>query len=178
VSDQLDTTSEDQVKSGTGRDSFQTITDSLERYEKNIYDLEKVQSVKQPDILKEKVSDIARRTSEDISIQMIELAKYALDMRRILNKEKAWRKWAFSKRDEMVAHELSNNEYNLGYSQQQLVATYSSKPLLALNKFIRELDMKIQRLDGTIDDVNRFADTINNLRFTKIQKEKARNATE
>jgi hypothetical protein len=38
--------------------------------------------------------------------------------------------------------------------------------------------MKIQRLDGTIDDVNRFADTINNLRFTKIQKEKARNATE
>ncbi len=123
-----------------------------------------------------KVDEIARKSVEEIVVIYSSIKQYSIFLQREINKERAWLRWFESKADEYAAKfvaELQENHGNkYGWNERGLIARNQPELMQTINNHMRIIRMKIDRLYGMPDLLQKYADSINDMKFAKIHKER------
>lgn len=145
----------------------------IDAYEQESLKLPKIeQNIEYPRVLYESISEIKKKDLNELTFDLIEVSRYQLYLRRKLNREKGWRRWAKQRLDELTAYNIVNVSTEYGYSQREMVARFHCNKTIALNKFIRKLDLKISALEGIPEQISQLADTIKDVKYYLIHKHK------
>lgn len=153
-------------------DEMKIIEEALNKYEEEQVGLPKLEQTAAPAYLSMPLDDLRKKTPEELSEATIEIARYSLFIERSINRQKAWERWAKLKSDEYTAHYLGDVPDRYGFNERVLIARNNPEPCKILNKFIREIEMKLSRLYNVPKHISIIADAINNLKYIALKREK------
>lgn len=147
------------------------IEEALSKYENEI-GLSPNYKVEEPKCLSLSLEEIRKKTPEQLSEFIYEINKYSIYIQRILNNNKAWERWCKSKLDELTAHYIPEVNGQYGFNERILMARHNPTICKKLNQFMREIGMKIDRLYTIPNDLKVMSDSIKDLKFSMIRREK------
>jgi hypothetical protein len=157
-----------------GLDSFKVkeIEQSLEEFEKQVAGLPEWKETNAPNYLSMPLEQLRKKTPEELSEAAYELNVYALNIQRLLNRLHAWNKWGKSKLDEIATEYIDKVSTSYGWQERLMMIKNHPKECKQLNRFIRGVEMKIQRLYGLPDHIRFITESIRDIRFTNMRREK------
>jgi hypothetical protein len=119
------------------------------------------------------LDDLSKLTLENITNAIYILNRYALYVQRILNKNKAYERWALAKIEESASLHIEElKDMNLGWNERMLIAKNKPPMCQKLNKFLRIIRIKNDRMYDVPQSIYRIADSLRDIKFAKMQKEK------
>ncbi|TXT66093.1 MAG: hypothetical protein BAJALOKI3v1_50093 [Promethearchaeota archaeon] len=154
-------------------DYIKNIEESLLKYEKDTLGLSYIK-FEAPECLMMKISELRNKTPEILAEYSLELHRYALYIQQTVNKNKSWERWAKSKLNEVAAYYLVEIDSHYGFNERELIAKNNNDHARKLNKFLRNIQMRIDRLYNLSNNISAIADSIKDLRFAATNREKYR----
>lgn len=148
------------------------IEKALEEYEAQM-GIELIKAMKEPECLNMALEQLRKKDSLQLAEYGLELNRYALYIQRTLNKLKAWEKWGYSKLQEAAADNIEKIPTGYGYNERELIAKNKPEVCQKLNKFLREIRLKIDRLQDTPKHVTAIADSMKDFKFAAMRYEKS-----
>jgi hypothetical protein len=147
------------------------IDQALDEYERQ-KGLPEFKKLDAPNYIYMNLNDLRKKTPEELSEAVIEIHQYQMYLQRLINRERAWERFCKNKIEEIAATEVQkiDNRFS-GYERMQ-IARNSPEVCRKLNSFLREISMKLDRLDKVPDNLKLIADSIRDLKFEAIRKEK------
>jgi len=146
------------------------VEEYIKKYEEKNLGFPNLDQFKLPEHLVRPISELRKKSIEELTESIICLHQYSLFIQKSLNEEKAWKTWALSKIDEVAGEQIQQIGNGYGWSERMLIAKTQHPLCKELNKFLREINMKIDRMYGVPNEIDKIADSINNLRFEKIRQ--------
>jgi hypothetical protein len=143
----------------------------LDEFEKQA-GLPEFKKIECPAYLTMALEDLRKKSPDQLSEAVFEIAQYSLYIQRLINRNKAWQRWALSRIDEIAASELPNIGTNYGFNERVLIAKNSPELCKRINAFLRKTEMQLNRLYGVPDNIKFMADCIRDMKFAAIRKEK------
>lgn len=127
---------------------------------------------KAPACMSMPITELRRKTPEDLIEYALEIQRYSLYIQRLLNRERSWMKWCLSKRDELAASNLAELEIGHGWEERMVRAKNGTDACVAVNAFLRKVTMRSEALAGIPDELSKIASIINDMRFVAMKREK------
>lgn len=149
---------------------------TIEKYEKEVLGLDKYERMDEPSYLRMHIDELRKKSPEELAEATIQLSRFSMNIQRRINRERSWLKWAKLKLDEFAAHDLPNVSTSYGWGGSLLLAKNASQQCKQLNGFIREIEMKIERLYDLPKHIDVIASAIKDYRFVNMRREKEYNA--
>ncbi len=143
---------------------------ALEEYEKQL-GFDASLNIKPPEYLYMPLEQLRKKDPESLTEAELEIARYGLQIQRVINRHKSWVNWGYSKLNELAAYNLPKVQGTYGYSQQELLAKNSGEAAKTLNKFIREAKLRLDRLTDTPKGIEDIANAIRGMKFVALKRE-------
>lgn len=147
------------------------INSVLDEFEKSS-GLPALESMKPPTVLNTNIEDLKKKTAEELIEYGWLINQYSLYIQRLINKNKAMERWAKCKLDELTAYYIPQIEGSFGWNERTLMARTTPEACRKLNKFLRIISMRIDRLYEVPANIKVMADTVKELRFLAFKREK------
>lgn len=149
------------------------IEEAIKEYERQKAGLPDLADLKAPVYLSMALEDIRKKSPTELSEAIFELCQYALSLQRLINKNKSWERWGRSKLDELATGYLDEVPTKYGSYERTMIAKNKPELCKALNQFIRKINMECERLNGIPEYVMKLADSIKDMKYTAIMREKS-----
>ncbi len=159
LDDQLD---EDVAKVESVLDAFESEEASFPSFRK----------VEYPECLGLSIDELRKRSPEELACYAYEIGQYCLYLQRLMNRNRALEKWAKAKLDELTARYLLDIGQGFGFNERMLMARHNPPACQRLNTFLRKKTMELERLSYIPDQIRIIADSIRDLRFIALKREK------
>jgi|GEM_PF-6244258 len=122
------------------------------------------------------LEEIGHMSLETISGAIYILNRYALYIQRIINSNRAYDRWATAKIDETAASYIPEIQgMNVGWSERMLICKNTPPLCKKLNKFLRIIRMKNDRIQDLPSAIHRIADSFRDIKYSKIARQKNEN---
>jgi len=144
----------------------------LDKYEEEQLGLPVLKDHQKPKYLYMSIEELRKVPHQELAEASFELNRYSFYIERVIGKNKAWEKWAKAKLDELMVENLEKVPNRYGYNERPMIAKHGSDACKKLNSFIRELEMKLARLYNVPKHVNIISDSINNIRYSMMHRDK------
>jgi len=144
----------------------------LDKFETEKVGLPKLSKIEAPEYLYMDLKTLNSKNVEQLNNAMFTLNQYGLYLKRVINKNKAWRRWCLSKINEIASHNIPKLDKNLGYNERELIAKHEPEICKRIHKYLREINMELDRLEDLPTFIKSLSDSIREIKFYKIQKEK------
>lgn len=148
------------------------VDDALDLFEEQQCGLSKHEVMKEPPYLRMNLEVLKKKDPDELSEASYLLAQYSLNIQRSINRLKSWKFWSANKMDELVGGELEKVGNGFGWGERTLIVKSKSEICKKLNGFIRELDMKLNRLSELPNNIKIISDSIKDLKFAALKREK------
>jgi hypothetical protein len=159
------------------KEQLDEIEKALDKFEEEA-GLPKLQKVEAPAYLTMNLADLRKKTPEELSEAVFVINQYSLYITRLINKNRAWEKWGRSRIDEISAMFLEQTDPSYGPYARLHVAKNKPDLCKKLNAFIRKVSMEAERLADIPNQLRFMADSIRDMKFSAIRKEKNYGKTE
>ena len=143
------------------------IEETIAKFEKEEAGLPDMGESSLPKYASMSVSELSKKTPEELAEASYAIAQYAFYIQRLLNKYRSWQRWAYSKLEEVSSSYLPEIDLNYGWNACMQMAKNDPDPCKKLNKFIRETNMKIDRLREVPRHLEMISSSIKDIRFCK-----------
>lgn len=131
-----------------------------------------------PVCLKLPLEDLRRKSPQELSEYIYQINQYSMYIQRVINKNKCWERWVKSRLDEIAAGYLPDIAGNFGFNERILMARHNPSICKELNEFLRKLTMRLDRLYGIPEQLRIMAESIKDIKFSNMRKEKEHNAND
>ncbi len=148
------------------------IDDALDQFEQDLAGLPKWQKTEIPNYFYMDVTDLAKKTPEELSEAVFRLNQHALNVQRLINKLKAWDRWCVSKLDELEAKYIMDIPTTYGYNERPKLARNTPENCKKINRYLRKTRMEMDRIWGMPEAMRYMAQNINDLKFAALRREK------
>lgn len=148
------------------------VEEALVEFEKQTLGLPQIDKMEAPKVLSMSMEELRRKTPEELTECYIELIQYSLFIQRSINRHKCWERWGLSKLDEVAAYYLPDISPTFGFNERMLMAKNNPALCKELNSFIRNIRMRVDRLYDVPSQINKFADSIKDMKFANMRREK------
>lgn len=149
-----------------------TIDEALDKFEYEIAGLHRLDTMKAPEYLYMSIDVLRKKSPEELAEAFILINQYSLYIQRIINRNKAWERWAKSKLEEVACFYLPEVDMRFGSYERMQIAKNSPQICKRLNSFIRNVSMQSERLHDVPNNIKLIADSIRELKFIAMRKEK------
>lgn len=153
------------------KQQYEKITELIEKYEKESVGMEKIAIIPLPEYATMNVSRFRKMSPEELAEASFALSQYTLNLQRIINSHHSWITWAKSKLDEVSAIELEKIDGPYGWNERMLIARTKPAICKEINKFMREIQMKLDRLQYLPKELGRMSEIITNMSFIAKRRE-------
>lgn len=144
----------------------------LDKYEQENGGLPKWQVLKTPIWLDMSIEELRKKSPDELTEATIELNRYIFSLDRLIGRQRAWKRWGESKLNEYTSENLPKIGDNYGWNERMLMARTLPEECKKIQRFLREIDMKLERLYQTPQNVKAICDSIKDMKFAQIRKEK------
>jgi hypothetical protein len=145
---------------------------ALDAFEKDLAGLPKLISEEAPIYLYMSLEDLRKKTPDELSEICLMLNRYSLNLQRVMNRLRAWERWCVSSLDSMEARYIPDVPDRYGFNERPKIARHNPEPCKKINEFLRKTQMQLLRLDGVPNQIRIIADSIKDLKFAAIRREK------
>ncbi len=128
-----------------------------------------------PEYLSMNIDVLRKKTADELAEATYALNQYAFNLQRVINKNKAWQRWAISKLDELEAYYLQDVPDRYGFNERPKIARHQPELCKKINEFLRTIDMRLNRLYDFPSQIKAISDSIRELRFAAIRRDKEYN---
>jgi hypothetical protein len=149
----------------------QEIEKALDEYEKQV-GLPALQPMEAPSYLTMPLEELRKKSPEELAEASFEINRYAWYIQRVINKNRSWERWAKSKLAEIAASLLPSIAGNYGYNEREAISKNTHPLCRQLNAFARKVGMELDRLYYVPNDIRVIADSIRDIRFSQMRREK------
>jgi hypothetical protein len=147
------------------------IEDILDNYESKL-GLPAQQKMNAPAYLTMSLAELRKKSPDELAEAVFEINQYSLFIQREINKNRAWLAWSKSKLNELAAGYLPEVGGHYGFNERELIAKNSPPMCKRLNAFTRKINMELERMYGVPDQIRAMADSINDMKYAAIRREK------
>jgi len=144
----------------------------LDQFEQEKIGLPKLAKLDAPKYLYMNVNELNQKNVEELNDAIFQLNQYALFIKRSINKHNSWRKWCYSKINEIASANIPRLDKNLGYNERELIAKYQPDSCKIIHRYLRRIDMELTRLDDMPAFIKNLSDSIREIKFYKLNKER------
>jgi len=147
------------------------INDLLDKMEAE-HNLPPNTAVQYPECLSMNITELRKKTAEDLSEYGLEINRYCLYLQRVINKKRAIGRWAKAKLDEVQAFYITEIGTGFGYNERPVIARYNFAYCQQLNQVIRQMDLEENRFWDVITNIRAMNGNLTDLKFNAMRKEK------
>jgi len=144
---------------------------ALDRFEGEL-GIPKNQKVEPPKYIYMTLNEIQKTSPQELSEASFLIGQYSMYIQRCINKNRAWERWAKLKIDELAAMNLPNIDRYYGSFERMQLAKNTSPLCKKVNSLWRTVSMRLERLYGIPDNLKVISDSIKEIRFMQLRKEK------
>jgi len=148
----------------------------MDRFEQEIAGLSKWGRKDIPEYLDMPIEQLRKKTPDELSEAVFLLNQYALNIQRLINRNKAWERCLRSRLDELEAWHLEKVPDRYGYNERPKMARFKPEQCQKLNKFLRRIQMQSDVLYDIPNQVRSVAESIRELKFIALRREKGNHA--
>ena len=156
-----------------GDNARQEIESALNKFEKEKAGLPPLSDSEAPKWMNMSVSEIKKKTPDQLNEAQYELLQYAIYIQRLINRNKSWERWAKSKLDEITSLMIPKVGEGYGFNERMLMAKNSPDPCKKLNAFLRKIQMENDRLWGIPDYIKLMSNTIKDIKISNMHYERS-----
>ena len=151
----------------------QKIDEALDQFENDLAGLPKWTKQEAPKYLYVNIDELRKKTPDELSEAVVILNQYALNVQRLTNKLRAWERYCYSLLDTYEARHIPDIPPGYGFNERAKMARNNPEVCKRLNEFLRKTKMQLDRLDGVPNQVKIIADSIREMKFVALRREKS-----
>jgi len=129
------------------------------------------ETIPEPVCLYMSLEQLRKKSPDELAEYTLELHRYGLYLHRIINKLKAWDRWGTSVLKEAMALEIPKLQ-GYSWSERETLLNNSSEACRNINKFLREVRLKVDRLTGVPEHIKMIAESMRDMKFLALNREK------
>lgn len=145
------------------------IDKALDSYEKQKAGLPDLGNSTAPKWLSMNIHDLSKKTPDELGEAVYELAQYSMYIQRLINKNKAFERWASSKLDEVTSAMIPQYDNAYGFNERMLMAKNQHPACKKLNSFLRKVQMENDRLWGIPSQIKIISEAIRDIKFAVMR---------
>jgi hypothetical protein len=131
-----------------------------------------LQPMEAPACLSMSLQELRKLSPEQLAEASFEIGQYAWYIQRLINKNKSWERWAKSRLGEIAASLLPQIGGHYGFNEREQISKNTHPLCRELNAFMRKIGMEIDRLYNVPNDIRVIGESIRDLRFSAMRREK------
>lgn len=148
------------------------INQALDKFEEEVAKLPKWTHIEVPKYLYMNVSDLAKKSPDELTEAVFMLNQYSFNVQRTINKLRAWERWCNASLDSLEAKFLEEVPPSYGFNERPKIARHKPEPCKKINEFLRKIRMQLDRLYDLPNQIKIIADSIRDIKFVALRKEK------
>ncbi len=157
---------------GWDKKAIEDINNGLDEYDNQMAGLPKWSKIDAPSYLTMDLDQLRKKSPDELSEALIQLGQYALNVQRLINRNRSWERWGKAKLDQLTAHYLPEVGSNFGFNERILLARNNPEYCKRINAFLVKVQMRLDDLDQLPYHIKLISDSIKDLKFLAIRREK------
>lgn len=149
------------------------IDESLDKFEQDLCGLPKWSNMNPPQYLYMNISDLSKKSPDELSEAIFALNQYGMNIQRLINRLRAWERWCLSRLDQLEAHYILEVAPCFGFNERPKLARFNPEPCKKIHEFLRKIRMQIDRTWDLPAQIKIMSDSVKDLKFTALRREQA-----
>jgi hypothetical protein len=145
---------------------------TLDKFEQELGGLPKWSNAEAPKYLYMNVTDLGKKSPEELSEAAFALNQYALNLQRLINKLRGWERWCIARLDQLEAYYLLSVPQNYGFNERTKMARHNPEPCKKINEYLRKIRMQLDRLYEMPSQIKVMSESVRDIKFAAIRREK------